>query len=493
MLATSITSFFKPIYSRSLVFRIAFVQQFCKHDSILQRPSSSRKQDSFYTRPQKCSRVLEAKQSGQDILIFLKNAHPSHKGLYHQAIDKCLDIKSYEVIPEIFQMAREQKIVFRMKLFDKVLTKLDLASREKIFDEWFMSKEEDLLLKPNVSIMNTMIEGYAKEGNVGQALNYFRLLISKYELTPDHNTCELMLLACSIAHDVESAELIWEAILHDPSIIIDAKLFHHILYVYSCSGNVPKVMNLLEYAQQHKIPISEHTCWIVAKGLLTHKKFEELIDFIDNKLPQLGLSKVEEKRIREKWKITGHLKMMEILDESDTETFAFHQGMVLQCFDSKYPSAKQNRIRISDSYMKYLMEFNILSNKNNWMNAVQDIERTLFYEPNYKHKFHFWDYLALPDEKVYLLFHVISDRATIFLLRYLMTFQRNELKEKFKDDAIKILCDTPFQGLIQNELAKWKVPIRLKIEQSVPNIISLDQTDVNLFFQTVPPGSDCLR
>ncbi|ETO15302.1 hypothetical protein RFI_22062, partial [Reticulomyxa filosa] len=108
-------------------------------------------------------------------------------------------------------------------------------------------------------------------------------------------------------------------------------------------------------------------------------------------------------------------------------------------------------------------------------------------------------------------FTYFSTTSTCFMLRYLMTFQRQELKRKFKNGPIKILCgksqfskrerlsgwkedyESPKKKSIENELNKWKIKIRLEQDKYSPAVQCLNEEDVKLFFETVPPGEDCLR
>ncbi|ETO35651.1 hypothetical protein RFI_01412 [Reticulomyxa filosa] len=97
------------------------------------------------------------------------------------------------------------------------------------------------------------------------------------------------------------------------------------------------------------------------------------------------------------------------------------------------------------------------------------------------------------------------------MLRYLMTFQRQELKTRFKNGPIKILCgksqfsdkkrlsgwkedyESPKKKSIEDELNKWKIKIRLEQDKENPAVWYLNEEDVQLFFETVPQGEDCLR
>ncbi|ETN98925.1 hypothetical protein RFI_38562, partial [Reticulomyxa filosa] len=80
----------------------------------------------------------------------------------------------------------------------------------------------------------------------------------------------------------------------------------------------------------------------------------------------------------------------------------------------------------------------------------------------------------------------------------------------FKNGPIKILCgksqfsrrerlggwkedyESPKKKSIENELNKWKIQIRLEQDNFNPAVWYLNEEDVELFFETVPPSEDSL-
>ncbi|ETO04359.1 hypothetical protein RFI_33039 [Reticulomyxa filosa] len=143
------------------------------------------------------------------------------------------------------------------------------------------------------------------------------------------------------------------------------------------------------------------------------------------------------------------------------------------------------------------------------MNVVKDAERILYQEPNLIHSFDYWttDIFNKTTNIIGLQFNV-NNYNKFFFLRYLMTFKRDELKCKFKNGLIKIFCgnaryskimkkgdvnESPKKKSIENEFKKWKIAIRLEQDKYNPVVWCLNQEDLLLFFQSVPPGEDCLK
>ncbi|ETN97442.1 hypothetical protein RFI_40087, partial [Reticulomyxa filosa] len=105
-----------------------------------------------------------------------------------------------------------------------------------------------------------------------------------------------------------------------------------------------------------------------------------------------------------------------------------------------YPDIKFKPTSILLKDIDNLIEVYVLLNKKSWIKAVKDVERILFYEPNYIHSLSYWQQDILNRKQILLDFSYFSTISTCFMLRYLMTFQRQELKKRFKNGPIKILC-----------------------------------------------------
>ncbi|ETO01630.1 hypothetical protein RFI_35810 [Reticulomyxa filosa] len=133
--------------------------------------------------------------------------------------------------------------------------------------------------------------------------------------------------------------------------------------------------------------------------------------------------------------------MMEILDENEIEELSFHHQKYLDIFENEsYPDIKLKSTSISLKDVDRLIEAYVLLNKKSWMKAVKDVERILFQESNYIHSLSYWKQDILDKKQALLDFIYFSTTTTCFMLRYMMTFQRQELKRKFKNGPIKILC-----------------------------------------------------
>ncbi|ETO35043.1 hypothetical protein RFI_02030, partial [Reticulomyxa filosa] len=52
--------------------------------------------------------------------------------------------------------------------------------------------------------------------------------------------------------------------------------------------------------------------------------------------------------------------------------------------------------------------------------------------------------------------------------------------------------ESPKKKSIENELNKWKIQIRLEQDKGNPTVWYLNEGDVELFFETVPPGEDLI-
>ncbi|ETN98499.1 hypothetical protein RFI_38994, partial [Reticulomyxa filosa] len=114
------------------------------------------------------------------------------------------------------------------------------------------------------------------------ALYYLHLMIDKYNIKPNLITCNSLLSVCANARDIQSAELIWNKMIHDFDIDID---------IISISSML-NVMEILNYSQRPEkfIPINEITCTTIMSGFLKANKVKEMFDFYDNQLPKLALN-----------------------------------------------------------------------------------------------------------------------------------------------------------------------------------------------------------
>ncbi|ETO01943.1 hypothetical protein RFI_35496, partial [Reticulomyxa filosa] len=312
-----------------------------------------------------------------------------------------------------------------------------------------------------------------------------------------------------------SAELIWNKMIHDFNIEVDIISINSMLNVYAKCGETIKMMKILNYSQRPEkfISIDEITCTTIMSGFLKANKVKETFDFCDNQIPKLTLNNninLKHKPIVA-LKSVGHLKIMEILDKNEIEQLTFHHQKYLDIFENElYPDIKFKPTSISLKDIDNLIKVYVLLNKKSWMKAVKDVERILFQEPNYIHLLSYWDQSASNKNQILLNFSYFSTPTTCFMLRYLMTFQRQELKRKFKNGPIKIVCgksqfsnrarlggwkedyESPKKKSIEDELNKWKIKIRLEQDKENPAVWYLNEEDVQLFFETVPPGEDCL-
>ncbi|ETN98574.1 hypothetical protein RFI_38918 [Reticulomyxa filosa] len=240
-------------------------------------------------------------------------------------------------------------------------------------------------------------------------------------------------------------------------------------------------------------------------GFLKANKIKEMFDFYDNQIPKLALNS----NINLKYnlivalKSVGHLKMMEILDGNEIEQLSFHHQKYLNIFQNElYPDIKFKPATILLKDIDNLIKVYVLLNKKSWMKAVKDVERILFQEPNYIHSLSYWNQNILNKKQTLLGFSYFSTPTTCFMLRYLMTFQRQELKRKFKNGPIKIVCgksqfsnrarlggwkedyESPKKKSIEDELNKWKIKIRLEQDKENPAVWYLNEEDVQLLFES---------
>ncbi|ETO22607.1 hypothetical protein RFI_14587 [Reticulomyxa filosa] len=444
-------------------------------------------------------------ETGYEIVNLLETLHINKKNI-KSAIRRCYQIRYETVVPQIFEIAKQKNVRLDLNILKLVLSKSNIATRRQVFDDWFIRKKDRTLI-PDVLLMNKMIAGYAKAGDYKQALYFFRLLIEKFHLDPNAMTCNSMLLACLKTCDMESAEVIWDSLQQDPNIKIDHHLLNSILRVYSYNCKIKQMMDLLNYFQQpdHFIKISNTTCEIIAKTL-AENNIQELINFY-KQLPTLNEAnalKVGNLKMLE-WLCFGHLNALKRLNERETEQITYRQQQFLDIFNNEFPEDVKKNFAYNRRCAMVLVECYVLSNKN-WINVVTDFERVL--AQNQTNFFEYRNIKIIDKRKQYLNFGVMPNTIRMFLLRYLMTFRRDEVKQKFEDGKIMITC-LPFHEfskinekkihqkldntLFKNELNQWKIPIRVEQDPSIPALFYLNQEDVSLFFQTVPPGNDCLK
>ncbi|ETO03644.1 pentatricopeptide repeat-containing protein [Reticulomyxa filosa] len=107
-----------------------------------------------------------------------------------------------------------------------------------------------------------MIKGCTKRGDFKQALYYLHLMINKYNIKPDSITCNSLLSVCANACDIQSAELIWNKMMHDFDTDIDVIVITSMLNVYAKCGETNKMMEILNYSERPEkfISINEITC-----------------------------------------------------------------------------------------------------------------------------------------------------------------------------------------------------------------------------------------
>ncbi|ETN97613.1 hypothetical protein RFI_39916, partial [Reticulomyxa filosa] len=150
--------------------------------------------------------------------------------------------------------------------------KFDL--QKHYFQQWFEEQQDQSdyqLLVPDIITFSAMIKGCTKRGDFKQALYYLHLMIDKYNIKPDLIACSSLLSVCANARDIQSAELIWNKMIHDLDIDINI------------------MMEILNYSQRPEkfIPINEIACTTIMSGFLKANKVKEMFDFYDNQIPKL--------------------------------------------------------------------------------------------------------------------------------------------------------------------------------------------------------------
>ncbi|ETO24780.1 hypothetical protein RFI_12376 [Reticulomyxa filosa] len=500
MTVIPIKGFFNSFYSKPYLFCIAHIRQVRRMTQLEGSAEQVRLSPDVQASAKPNFREIVSTQKTLDYSFVCKSCFPYDSKAFQKAIEQCIRENTHDAIPQIFELARDRNIVFEVGFFEKIFRQLDSVKRGQVFDEWFIHRPHPSVTL-NVSLINMMIKDHVHKGNFKQILDYIRVLIGTYDKAPNATTCTLMLSACVKAHDMESAEIVWDAIEHDPKIEKNVSLLNHML-------RTKKMVDLLYRSQQLKPPvqIDINTCWIIQRILLHSNQYEELVDFCE-RLPMLcQQNKIEQYYRIASWRSNAHLKMLQKLDPNiHLEQFSFHQQRFTHIFQKElYPNAPGNRIQRNETLL--LMEFYVVSNRSNWMDAVPDIERILFQDSNHIRSVNYWNTMSLGEHNVWLDLSAMSPIMDTFLLRYLMTFRRDELKEKFDNGPIKIAFESPNAlkrigkkplkynlkkgASAKNDLQKWKVHIRLEPDATYPFVFLLNQEDVAFFFQTVPPRTD---
>ncbi|ETO26425.1 hypothetical protein RFI_10712 [Reticulomyxa filosa] len=448
---------------------------------------------------------LSKKTQVEDILQHLKFSPCEDCSIYSVAIKKCSELKRSAAIPKIIQIAHAKQIQLTVIFCGVALdhlgrwNKFDL--QKYYFERWFNPEQHqfgDKQLIPDCAILNIMISMCRKQKKIEQALNYLQLMIDKHNIKPALSTYTFLLSFCGDACDMKNAELIWNQLQNDSSLKIDTILLNAMLNVYAKCGKAMEMMKLLNDSQTKLgIPINAISCTIVLSGFLKANKVQEMFDFCDNHIPDFASKNVIDLKNKKliSLKGVGHLKIMETLNADKTERLAFHHQQFLNIFQKElYPNVESERTSIYLPNMKNLVDSYILLNKKCWMKGVRDIERILSQKSNYIHSFNYWNINSSNKHQTLLDFRFMSTTMTIFFLRYLMTYQRDLLKKRFEDNAIKILRSKSqfLKTNMENELKQWKVPIRL--EQNKENLMvwCLNPEDVLSFFLTVPSGQDLI-
>ncbi|ETN97985.1 hypothetical protein RFI_39537, partial [Reticulomyxa filosa] len=95
--------------------------------------------------------------------------------------------------------------------------------------------------------------------------------------------------------------------------------------------------------------------------------------FYDNQIPKLALNNNNKiTNLKDKRMIalrsTGHLKIMEKLDENEIEKLSFHHQKFLDIFENElYPDAKSRPTSISLKDVDKLIQSYVELNKKSWM------------------------------------------------------------------------------------------------------------------------------
>ncbi|ETO24726.1 hypothetical protein RFI_12431 [Reticulomyxa filosa] len=460
--------------------------------------------------------LIKQMTTADNVIKFLRKNRSQKTSTYTAAIKRCSELKQPNALYTIVQLAHQQNVPLNIIYCNTVLHYLDAwnksGTQKKLFEQWFIHKEltsSTTPFNPDLITLSTMIQGCSKRGDVKQALYYFQLLVNDYNIKPDRIVYNSMLSICASTCDMESAEIIWNTMQSESNIQIDALSINCMLDMYAKCGESKKLADLLNYSQQleHFISIDEITCLTIMSKLLKNDKVDEMFDFYENQIPKLSLKSsinIKDKRFIY-LKISGHLKKMELLDKDEFDKLSYHHQQYLNIFyNEQYPLVKDEPVAVDNKDIRRLLCSYVLLHKNNWMNAVKDVERILHQEPNFVHFFKYWT----TGQQKLLDFRSTSNTIARFMLRYLMTFKRDQLQHEFKNGPIKILCEKKIylkkvkegesytsskMRSIHDELREWKIVIRSEQDAFNNAVWCLNQDDTLLFFQKVPSGEDCLK
>ncbi|ETO34116.1 hypothetical protein RFI_02977 [Reticulomyxa filosa] len=507
LLATVGRGLYKSGICRDRCFRLRFLSSSPLPLSLLSRQlyqtnarqpiehfRKSKEKDVTISVTSKHEKRICAMENVEDIIKYLKMNSFEDISTYFIAINKCSKLKHPNAIDQIIQIVHDKDLPLDVIFCTTVLKYLGMLDRFNLqrdyFEQWFNKNENGLI--PDYITFHTIINVYLKKNKLKQALYYFYKMIDDYNIIkPAVSICTNLLSICGRYRDLKNAELIWKKIKHDCDIKIDRILYNSMLNVYAKCGDTIKMMKLLNESDD----INEITCTIIISGFLKANKIEEIFNFFDKKIPNL-LAKKHPINLKDKklmiLKSIAHLKMLELLNDDQIQLLQFHHQQFLSIFENKlYPNISFKLTSVSTTDMNNLIESYVLLNKKSWMKSIGDIEKILFQESNYLHSFHYWTTDITNPSQLLLDLRFMSIKTSIFFLRYAMTCQR----DKFKNGPVQVFCNkyNVANKIFEQELTKWKIPIRLENDRRNQSILCLNQEDVSLFFQTVPPRHDCLK
>ncbi|ETO28671.1 hypothetical protein RFI_08459 [Reticulomyxa filosa] len=465
--------------------------------------------------PSKSNKELSTMRVMEDpkqIVAFVKRINKADTTVYEVAIKRCSDLASPKEIRELIRLVQSKKPILNVGFCNVVLYHLgklkNYELQKTLFSKWF----DNWRLSPNLETFNIMLRNCAVRATLHDALKYLHMLVEQYNQSPNQTTCLALLRTCANGRDVESAEIIWQAIVHDKNIEMCPMLIVAMLKVYANCAKVDQMMDLFHKFQKTwpELALHETACTTIISGLLKAKQFNRMFDFYEKNMKQLILKSTGNSNsiFLSNFLMTFHVRVMEVLQHHGSARLLFHHQQCLHIFYHKlYPDVLHRPTAINFKMMDLLIQAHFSFHTHNWMDAVPDIEQVLFINKNFVHSYTCWLSHPRHPSRVLLDFHFISVPAVKFWLRYIFTFQRDELKRLFNDQPILICVgkgthsklpnkhafdvrQSPLKKIVEAELLLWKVPIHL-----IPNeeYWELNQQDVSLFFDTVPPRENCLQ